>query len=206
MPSLQSDQGPRDVPLQLRPGRKAGGNRAITSKTDETVVDNGQDNERPKLEFVTTTGPPSERTKQSRYVVRSHAMQAFLQEKKGEVKSRAKPNADLEDKNIGDLKGRFKLATWSRKSTKKSTKEIVPVRDSKSFGVQPSNRDRKRAWFTAEDLLSLNLLSTDVLKNNQIVRDSLDGYSSLPMALKSHTKRFLYHCKSLSPSLSILSG
>jgi len=75
----------------------------------------------PELKFVTTTGPPSQRSKESRLVVRSHAMQAFLREKKSDGKSTTKKEPEVQVKSLDDAIGRFKLSSWSRKSSKKAT-------------------------------------------------------------------------------------
>lgn len=75
----------------------------------------------PELKFVTTTGPPSQRSKESRLVVRSHAMQAFLREKKLDGRTPIKKEPEVQVKSLGDAIGRFKLASWSRKSSKKAS-------------------------------------------------------------------------------------
>jgi hypothetical protein len=75
----------------------------------------------PELEFVTTTGPPSQRSKESRMVVRSHAMQAFLREKKSDGKTSDKKVPEIQVKSLDDAIGRFKLASWSRKGSKKAS-------------------------------------------------------------------------------------
>lgn len=74
----------------------------------------------PELKFVTLTGPPSSRSKESRLVVRSHAMQAFLREKKNDGRMPRKKEPDSQVKKLDEALGRFKLASWSRKSTKKA--------------------------------------------------------------------------------------
>jgi hypothetical protein len=74
-----------------------------------------------ELKFVTTTGPPSQRSKESRLVVRSHAMQAFLREKKSDGKGSTKKEHEVQVKSLDDAIGRFKLSSWSRKSSKKVT-------------------------------------------------------------------------------------
>lgn len=74
----------------------------------------------PELKFVTTTGPPSQRSKESRMMVRSHAMQAFLLEKRSDGKSSTKKEPEVQVKSLDDAIGRFKLSSWSRKSSKKT--------------------------------------------------------------------------------------
>jgi hypothetical protein len=73
----------------------------------------------PELQFVTLTGPPSSRSGGTRMIVRSHAMQSFLREKRpdGSVPVRTEPKVPL--KGINEGAGRFKLASWSRKSGRK---------------------------------------------------------------------------------------
>jgi hypothetical protein len=75
----------------------------------------------PELKFVTTTGPPSQRSKESRLMVRSHAMQAFLREKKSDGKGSTRKETEVQGKSLDDAIGRFKLSSWSRKSSKKAT-------------------------------------------------------------------------------------
>ena len=54
-------------------------------------------------------------------VVRSHAMQAFLREKKLDGKNTAKREPEVQVKSLDEAIGRFKLSSWSRKSSKKAS-------------------------------------------------------------------------------------
>lgn len=91
-----------------------------TSQGHGSSAESTSKSKTPELKFVTSTGPPSSRSKESRLVVRSHAMQAFLREKKndGSVPRKREPHSQV--KKLDDALGRFKLASWSRKSTKKA--------------------------------------------------------------------------------------
>jgi hypothetical protein len=53
-------------------------------------------------------------------------MQAFLHEKNGDGRARPTPDAEMEERNIDELKGRFKLTTWSRKNKKKASVGMIP--------------------------------------------------------------------------------
>jgi hypothetical protein len=83
----------------------------------------GAQDEKPlsELQFVTLTGPPSLRSNVTRTIVRSHAMQSFLHKKRqdGGVPARTEPKAPL--KGLDEGAGKFKLASWSRKSSRKSS-------------------------------------------------------------------------------------
>lgn len=83
----------------------------------------------PELKFVTTTGPPSQRSKESRLVVRSHAMQAFLREKKSDGMGSTKKESEVQVQSLDDAIGKFKLSSWSRKSSKKA----VTTKDEKAL-------------------------------------------------------------------------
>lgn len=189
----------RDVPLRPhKRGRPARGKSTSPPITAEVTFEAQQESSGPQLEFVTTTGPPSERSQTSRYVVRSHAMQAFLHEKNGDGRARPKPDAEMEERNIEELKGRFKLATWSRKN-KKTAKGASVTAEKTSTEVANSSRYEK--WDSEKPDFTVcrpNLTFGTILiflKHSQIVRDSLDPYSLLLMPLRPSTKRFLYHCK-----------
>jgi hypothetical protein len=52
-------------------------------------------------------------------------MHSFLLEKNGEGRIGPKPDAEIEGVHIDKLKGRFKLATWSRLKRKKLDKDSV---------------------------------------------------------------------------------
>ena len=73
------------------------------------------------LEFITLTERPAAQKADFSYTIRSHAMQSFLQAKKNPkpVKSSTKHEPLAEVKSADQLSGKFKLSTWSRKSSKK---------------------------------------------------------------------------------------
>lgn len=78
-----------------------------------------------ELEFITTTGPPSERSQMSRDIVRSHVRRSFLLEQKGEGRAGPELDAEMDERHIGELKGKFRLATWSRRNPRKRRKIIM---------------------------------------------------------------------------------
>jgi hypothetical protein len=89
-----------------------------------------------ELEFITTTGPPSERSQTSRDIVRSHVRRSFLLEKKGEGRAGPELDAEMDERHIGELKGRFRLAAWSRRKTRKRRKNIIPSEDTSQMPVE----------------------------------------------------------------------
>jgi hypothetical protein len=91
-----------------------------------------------ELEFITTTGPPSERSQTSRDIVRSHVRRSFLLEKKGEGRAGPELDAEMDERHIGELKGRFRLATWPRRKAKKRRKNIIPSEDTSQRSVKSS--------------------------------------------------------------------
>lgn len=97
-----------------------------------------QGTETPAFEFITLTSEPSSHKNEYSYTIRSHAMQSFLHQKKhvkpaGKTGSEPVSNIDAEVKTSKQLSGRFKLATWSRKSRRKVVNN-VPVENEVSKG------------------------------------------------------------------------
>ena len=106
-----------------------------TSSGIQSVV-SGQE-----LEFITLTGPPSERSQTSRDIVRSHVMRSFFLEKNGKGRAGPELDADIDERGIGELKGKFKLATWSRRKSTKQRKVIVPPEKTLQRPVSSSTYD-----------------------------------------------------------------
>lgn len=96
----------------------------------------------PPLQFITLTERPASHKNDYSYTVRSHAMQAFLHEKKNAKGDKAKqkrgPSKNLDQQTPKQLSGKFKLASWTRKprtrkskarSTNEDTVEHIIVKD-----------------------------------------------------------------------------
>lgn len=96
-----------------------------------------------ELQFITTTGPPSERSQTSRYIVRSHVRRSFLLEKNRESLAGPKPDAQIEVINIIELKGRFKLATWTKRKRKQPKKAYIAPEKTSQRAVSSSRYDRR---------------------------------------------------------------
>jgi hypothetical protein len=107
-----------------------------------------------ELKFVTTTGPPSERSKESRLMVRSHAMQAFLREKKLDGKTPTRKEPEVTVQSLDESIGRFKLASWSRKSSKKTSFATKDEGPSKKEGNNNGAKDSKGRPKTVAQLSS----------------------------------------------------
>lgn len=120
---------------RVRHGRSSG-----AAKSNSGSPDPDSSSAASELKFVTTTGPPSERSKESRLVVRSHAMQAFLREKKSDGKIITKREPEVTMKSLEESIGRFKLASWSRKSSKKG---LSITKDEKSAENKSNNSGAK---------------------------------------------------------------
>lgn len=121
----------------------------------------------PKFEFVNALGPPKKVLGDhvTRKLVRVHAMRSFLREKEsasapGPPKPQIRaPEADSWKANAG----KFKLPTWSRKSSHKST-----------VAMQEALQKRAR-------------------KTGSLLTDELGPINVLPIPLSPHIQRLLHH-------------
>ena len=124
----------------------------------------------PKFEFVNALGPPKKVLGDhvTRKLVRVHAMRSFLREKESASAPRPlkpqirAPEADSWKANAG----KFKLLTWSRKSSHKST-------------VTMQEALQKRAK-----------------KTGSLLANELGPINVLPIPLSPHIQRLLHHCMS----------
>ena len=124
----------------------------------------------PKFEFINALGPPKKVLGDhvTRKLVRVHAMRSFLREKEsasapGPPKPQiGAPEADSWKANAG----KFKLPTWSRKSSHKST---VAMQEALQKGA------RKTSSLLAKELGPINVF---------------------PIPLSPHIQQLLYHCMS----------
>lgn len=73
------------------------------------------------LGFITLTERPASQMAKLSYTIRSHAMQSFSKAKKRpkSTKANQKRHLTTEVKSADQLSGKFKLSTWSRKSSKR---------------------------------------------------------------------------------------
>jgi hypothetical protein len=141
-----------------------------------------------KFEFITSLGPPEKarNNEESSRLVRIHAMQSFLRQRASES---TEDNVDqskglpilpkfkvLEDKRAGT--GKFKLASWSRKSRK------VKVLTSKREKV-----------LDGRDNMSVTGISTEAMIRD-IVRQDLGPYNVMTVSLSPATRRLLHYCRS----------
>lgn len=114
----------------------------------------------PAFEFITLTQRPASHKNDFSYTVRSHAMQFFLRQKKiSKTSKEVQPvtmHPGAESKTPRELSGKFKLATWSRKSRRKVVKDraidtLVEIRDEfSSVKYSPEQKPVQhvsRLWF-----------------------------------------------------------
>jgi hypothetical protein len=75
-------------------------------------------------------------------------MQAFLREKKSDGKSATKKEPEVQVKSLDDAIGRFKLSSWSRKSSKKAitTKNEKTLKQDGRENIAKISPRRPRAW------------------------------------------------------------
>ena len=124
----------------------------------------------PRFEFVNALGPPKKvlGDHATRKLVRVHAMRSFLREKES-ASAPGPPKPQIRALEADSWKanaGKFKLPTWSRKSSHKST---VAMQEALQKGA------RKTGSLLAKELGPINVL---------------------PIPLSPHIQQLLYHCMS----------
>ncbi len=83
-------------------------------------------------------------------------MQAFLREKSGEGITMKRLAADVSTKTLDDAKGRFKLASWSRKSSKEG-----------------SSMTKREASTENEDALDITESSSRIAENTEVIHSTV---------------------------------
>ncbi len=77
----------------------------------------------PVLEFITLTDSPANQQSNFSYLVRSHAMQSVVHERRNpalkSAVSASQRAAEAENKTSKELSGKFKLNTWKKKRRRK---------------------------------------------------------------------------------------
>src|SRR6187402_201861 len=101
-------------------------NHRLRPKTTESKKDLVIKVEPLPLEFITLTERPATQKADFSYAIRSRAMHSFIQSK-NTPKSEKEQSKSLgvvkkESKSAGELSGKFKLSTWSRKPRQKIAK------------------------------------------------------------------------------------
>lgn len=122
------------TPVESMPPPVATHNKASPSDRPNTS--------RQEFEFINITGPPSERNPESQYKVRSNAMHSFILKKNRYRRAGLIPDPRIEQVNIDELKGRFKLATRSRMKRKKPTTVSLTLEKTIERIVKSSQFDR----------------------------------------------------------------
>ncbi|KAE8453682.1 hypothetical protein EG329_009193 [Mollisiaceae sp. DMI_Dod_QoI] len=132
----------------------------------------------PPLQFITLTERPASQKNDYSYTVRSHAMQAFLHEKKNTKGDKAKQNLgtarEHDPQTPKQLSGKFKLASWSRKPRSKKVK----------------------AQATREDTAESILVKEENTQNEAQPSNPIQTYgNALPISLSNtRTRELLYYC------------
>lgn len=104
--------------------------------------------EAPTFKFITLTSQPSSQKHDFSYQVRSHAMQAFLCQKKLAInKDINSPISQIRAKTLSQspsqLSGKFKLTTWSRKPRRKMcTKRIKEQEQKRAEKIETDDNDQ----------------------------------------------------------------
>ncbi|KUJ20657.1 uncharacterized protein LY89DRAFT_716012, partial [Mollisia scopiformis] len=138
----------------------------------------------PPLQFITLTERPASQKNDYSHTVRSHAMQAFLREKKNangdKAKQRLGPAKEHDPQTPKELSGKFKLASWSRK---------------------PRSKKVKTRWTREETAEPAAVKEEDVQIESQ-PSTPVDTYGNelLISLTNARTRELLYHCI-LPPSL-----
>ncbi|OCL15216.1 hypothetical protein AOQ84DRAFT_413343 [Glonium stellatum] len=127
----------------------------------------------PKFQFVNALGPPKNVSDDhlTRKLVRVHAMRSFLREKESApAPAPGPPQLQASSPEVGSWRagtGKFKLPTWSRKSTHKSTHKST-------ISMQEALRKKDG-------------------KTGSLLLNELGLINVLPIPLSLHTQRLLYH-------------
>lgn len=117
------------------------------------------------------------------YTVRSHAMQSYVRKKRSRTtengESESVKGSKINTKSAGELSGKFKLASWSKKRAKKRSPEVI---------VQGGNlHDNQLA------LESQALMLYAVRGGHSFEIDRFDAYGTLPISMSSRTQKLFYH-------------
>jgi ribosomal protein S25 len=90
----------------------------------------------PPFEFITLTDRPAAQKRDFSYLVRSHAMQAVVHERRNPRTKKTTPAsqraAETETKTSKELSGKFKLNSWKKKKRRKK-KEPAQEADEQVF-------------------------------------------------------------------------
>jgi hypothetical protein len=170
-----------------------------------------QTNEAPlPLEFITLTERPATQQSDFSYIVRSHAMQSYLQHRKSPPTDNEASSSSIapkvESKSEQELSGKFKLSTWSRKKPRRRSpgeriaKEENAARDDSSA---LRAEDLAMLLFSASGPVSLMENKANVVELNApqgLAIDRSNAYTTLPITMGSRTQSLFYHCKFTLPN------
>lgn len=148
----------------------------------------------PPFEFITLTDRPGTQKDDFSYLVRSHAMQAVVHERRNpkskKGKSASQQAAEAETKTSKELSGKFKLNTWKKKKRRKKN-EAAQEAEGEVIG---NVRDDVPTFIPVS---TSKCIPDGMLKDHDktSMNSSLQSYGELPIsASSSRTQQLLYHC------------
>jgi hypothetical protein len=122
----------------------------------------------PPLEFITLTERPATQKNNFSYVVRSHAMQTVIHERRNpkskKAASTSNHSAESAVKTSKELSGKFKLNTWAKKKRRRKNAHVQETEEHVSSNVRIDTG-------TLEQVSAFNdyadgMLNFDYLDNN----------------------------------------
>jgi hypothetical protein len=127
----------------------------------------------PQYEFVTSVGPPANtsKTAAAKQVVRIHAMRSFLRQREANLfggESKNGKTAPIRQFQV-PIAGKFKLDTWSRKSSKRRSK--------------------------AQEATEIEVTAQQTDKKSLSIQPDLGPFELLNIPLTPQVRRLLHHCK-----------
>ena len=160
----------------------------------------------PALEFITLTDKPGTQKSNFSYLVRSHAMQSVVHERRNPTSKKAasasQRAAEAETKTSKELSGKFKLNTWKKKRRKKND----PTQETAEEVIGIVREEEQEGRF-AEVCTFRPISRLDAKFHTQTnINASLQPYGELPISTSSsHTQQLLYHCIHLPAFLQLSS-
>jgi len=126
----------------------------------------------PEYEFVTSVGPPSKtsKTAAAKQVVRIHAMRSFIRQRDANLLDGGPKNGKAAPTRQSQppVAGKFKLDSWSRKSSKKKA--------------------------TAQDDVETEVIALVIDEELPFIQPDLGPFELLSIPLTPQVRRLLHHC------------
>ena len=153
----------------------------------------------PPFEFITLTDRPANQKSDFSYLVRSHAMQAVVHERRNpeskKRRSASRTAAETETKTSKELSGKFKLNTWKKKKRRKKSEIAQESESPERFSGEGENAVAKEIQVNTSNHIVEEMLKGDHWTE---ISSSLRAYGDLPISTASRrTQQLLYHCTHL---------